>query len=178
MGIPITKFGEESIGTFFELIPGTMFRTESVPYGIGLTLSLLLKIGKGTVKTLNVNIMNQIISGKKILESIGGVKNYDKEIRTRFKSILPKIDLKSNKNIVFKNSKSTCAIEAIEAGTNPLPFTSAVSGIVDENSSTQTVFCSGALPAPIVETSLVVGVVFLISLIVTRIVLASSTCSL
>ena len=102
MGVPITKFGEDSIGTWFEAVPGTIFITESVPYGVGLTMSLLSRLGPGTLNSLNVNIINQIEAGKKILEAKGGEKKYDEEIRARFKPKFPDIDYKSYKNIVFE----------------------------------------------------------------------------
>jgi hypothetical protein len=102
MSVPITKLGEDSIGTWFEAVPGTIFRTESVPYGVGLTMSLLSRLGPGTLNSLNVNILNQIEAGKKILEAKGGEKKYDEEIRTRFKPKFPDIDYKSSKNIVFE----------------------------------------------------------------------------
>ena len=102
MGIPITKLGEDSIGTWFEAIPGTIFITESVPYGVGLTMSILSRLGPGSINTININIINQIEAGKKILEKKGGEKIYDKEIRARFKPKLPDINYKSHKNIIFK----------------------------------------------------------------------------
>jgi hypothetical protein len=71
MGVPITKFGEGSRGIWFEAIPGTIFTTESIPYGVGLILSFLSRIGPGTIKTLKVNTLNQIEKGKKILEAKG-----------------------------------------------------------------------------------------------------------
>ena len=102
MGVPITKLGEDSIGTWFDAVPGTIFRTESVPYGVGLTMSLLSKIGPGTVNSINANINNQIEAGKKILEEKGGEKKYDDEIRAKFKPKFPEIDYQSHKNIIFE----------------------------------------------------------------------------
>jgi hypothetical protein len=102
MGVPITKFGEDSLGTWFEAIPGTIFITESVPYGVGLTMSFLCRLAPGTLNTLNVNIIKQIETGKKILDAKGGEKKYDEEIRARFKPKFPDIDYKSYKNIVFE----------------------------------------------------------------------------
>ena len=102
MGVPITKFGEGSRGIWFEAIPGTIFITESITYGVGLILSLLSRIGPGTINTLNVNTLNQIEKGKKILEAKGGEKKYDKEIRAKFKPKLPDIDYKSHRNIIFE----------------------------------------------------------------------------
>jgi len=102
MGVPVTKFGEESIGTWFEAIPGTIFRTESVPYGIGITMSILSRLGPGTLNTLNVNVINQINAGKEILKAKGGEKKYDQYIRSVFKPKFPDIDYKSHEKIVFE----------------------------------------------------------------------------
>ena len=46
-GIPITKFGEDSIGKWFFAIPGTIMRMESVPYGFSGSTKLLKKIAPG-----------------------------------------------------------------------------------------------------------------------------------
>ena len=102
MNIPITKFGEGSRGIWFEAIPGTIFTTESIPYGVGIILNFLSKIGPGTLNTLNVNTLNQIETGKKIIKEKGGENKYDNEIRARFKPKLPDIDYKSHKNITFE----------------------------------------------------------------------------
>ncbi len=102
MGIPITRLGEESIGKWFDAIPGTIFRTESIPYGVGLTLILLSRLAPGTINTINVNIANQIKSGEKIIKEKGGEKRYDEEIREKFKPKFLDIDYKSHKNIIFK----------------------------------------------------------------------------
>ncbi len=40
-GIPITKFGEDSIGNWFSAIPGTIMISESIPYGFGTSTKLL-----------------------------------------------------------------------------------------------------------------------------------------
>ena len=101
MGVPITKFGEESIGKWFEAIPGTIFRTESIPYGVGLTMNILSKISPGTINTINVNILNQMEEGKRILETKGGEKIYDEDIRSKFKPKFLDIDYKSHKSITF-----------------------------------------------------------------------------
>lgn len=103
MGIPITKLGEDSLGTWFEAVPGTLFITESVPYGVGLTMSLLSRLGPGTLNSINVNITKQVEAGKKILKAKGGETQYDKEIRAKFKPKFPDLDYRSDtKNIVFE----------------------------------------------------------------------------
>lgn len=103
MGIPITKLGEDSIGTWFEAVPGTVFITESVPYGVGLILSILSRIGPGTLNSINMNTSKQVEAGKKILEAKGGEKRYDEEVRSKFKPKFPDLDYKSyTKNITFE----------------------------------------------------------------------------
>jgi len=103
MGVPITKLGEDSLGIWFEAVPGTLFITESVPYGVGLIMSLLSRLGPGTLNTLNFNVLNQVEAGKKIFEAKGGEKKYDEEIRAKFKIKFPDLDYKSNKkNITFE----------------------------------------------------------------------------
>ena len=49
MGVPITKFGESSMGLWFKPIPGTMFVTESLPYGIGMITKALMLLAPKTV---------------------------------------------------------------------------------------------------------------------------------
>ena len=102
MHVPITKLGEESIGTWFDALPGTMFWTESIPYGIGLTTKALMRIAPGTIDTMNANIMNQIEKGKKVLKEKGGEEKYDEEARTKFKPKFPEVKLKKHKKIIFE----------------------------------------------------------------------------
>ena len=54
------------------------------------------------LNTLNINTLNQIEAGKKIIKEKGGENKYDNEIRARFKPKLPDIDYKSHKNITFE----------------------------------------------------------------------------
>ena len=48
-GVPITKFGEDSIGVWFFPIKGTIMRLESIPYGLGA----MIKIGKIIIMQFN-----------------------------------------------------------------------------------------------------------------------------
>jgi len=102
MGVPITKFGEESIGVWFDAIPGTMFKSESLPYGVGLLSRALMKLAPATVERINKNILKQIEKGKKILERMGE-KEYDEEVRKRFHMKIPKVSIEKSEKIIFKN---------------------------------------------------------------------------
>ena len=101
-GIPITRFGEDSIGVWFFAVPGTIMRMESLPYVLDLSIKLLKKIAPGTIDKLNANVIEQIKRGKKILEEMGE-ENYDKKAR-RKKSIAkkPKLVLRNTEKIVFE----------------------------------------------------------------------------
>ncbi len=102
MGIPITKFGEEALGVWFEAVPGTMFWTESVPYGMNLLFKIIMKIAPGTVDTINVNIQKLREKGAKIIQEYGGEKQYDKYRRENFKPVFPTLDIETQKGIVFE----------------------------------------------------------------------------
>jgi len=98
-GIPITKFGEDSIGIWFKALPGSIMRVESLPIGLGIASKILMeKIAPSSVKKINNSILKQYEKGKKILEEIGE-KEYDKKVRKGYK--MPKIELEK-KSIIFE----------------------------------------------------------------------------
>ena len=99
-GIPITKFGEDSIGVWTYALPGSILRLESLPYGIGSSLKILLKIAPGSVARINNSILRQIEEGRRIIEKAGGEKAYDEMARKRKKR--PVIELKEKEGLVFK----------------------------------------------------------------------------
>lgn len=100
MGCPITRFGESSIGMWFDAIPGTMMKSESLPYGVGFLSKILMKIAPSTVNSINLNIHKQIEKGKGILGEVGE-DVYDRQTREKFRLKVPKIALKKDKNIIF-----------------------------------------------------------------------------
>lgn len=102
MNVPITKIGEESIGIWFDVIPGTIFLSESVPYGFGFTVMFLNKIAGGTVDSINANTMKMIETGKKIFEEKGGEKEYDRMVRENFTPRFPKVSKTAHRKIVFE----------------------------------------------------------------------------
>ncbi|MBU0497366.1 MAG: hypothetical protein KKG04_05360 [Candidatus Thermoplasmatota archaeon] len=65
--IPITRFGEDSIGRWFFPTPGTIMFMESIPYGLGGSSRLLKIIAPGSMERVNISIQNQIIMGQKLL---------------------------------------------------------------------------------------------------------------
>lgn len=101
MGSPITRLGEGSIGNWFEAVPGTVWRSESLPYGIGLLSRLLLFLAPGSVNKLNVNITKQREKGRLILEQAGGEDRYDARIRAQ-RSKMPRMELAEEINVHFR----------------------------------------------------------------------------
>ncbi|MEA2053521.1 MAG: transglutaminase domain-containing protein [Candidatus Thermoplasmatota archaeon] len=99
-GIPITKFGEDSLGTWFFALPGTTMRMESIPYGLGSATKLLKKIAPGSMERVNASIFGQIERGKQILEEAGGEAAYDKKVRKKIPKT-PKMELQTAKGVAF-----------------------------------------------------------------------------
>ena len=101
-GIPITKFGEDSIGRWFFAIPGTVMRMESVPYGFAGSTKLLKKIAPGSMERVNISILKQIEKGKKIIEKTGGLEAYDRQARKEKGPQKPEMKIKKTEKIVFE----------------------------------------------------------------------------
>jgi len=101
-GIPITKFGEDSIGNWFFAIPGTIMHMESVPYGFAGSTRLLKKIAPGSMERVNISILKQIEKGRTIIEESGGIKAYDEKARKQKGPKKPEMKIQKTKNIVFE----------------------------------------------------------------------------
>ena len=102
MGVPITRFGEESLGVWFNAIPGTMFWAESIPYGLDYILKLLFKMAPGTIDSINANAQKLREKGAKIIKEHGGEKQYDTYKRENFKPLFPKMDIQTQKGLIFE----------------------------------------------------------------------------
>jgi hypothetical protein len=100
-GIPITKFGEDSLGRWFFAIPGTIMHMESIPYGLGGSTRLLKKIAPGSMERVNISIQRQIQYGAKIIKDEGGFDAYDQKARGVKGLKMPTMDLKGKKEITF-----------------------------------------------------------------------------
>jgi len=103
-GIPITKFGEDSIGVWFHALPGTIMRMESLPITLGPSSKLLMrKIAPASVAKINASILQQIEKGRKIIEEAGGEEAYDRMARQKMGPEVPKIEVEYRKDkISFK----------------------------------------------------------------------------
>ena len=100
-GIPITRFGEDSLGKWFFALPGTVMRMESIPYGLGGVTGLLKKIAPGSMERVNASIQQQIQRGREILDEAGGEQAYDAQVRKKSAPKMPKMDLLETTPISF-----------------------------------------------------------------------------
>ena len=101
-GIPITEFGEDSIGRWFFAIPGTIMKMESVPYGFSGSTRLLKIIAPGSMERVNISILKQIEKGREIIKKAGGKEAYDKEKRKQKGPKKPEMKIQKTKKIVFE----------------------------------------------------------------------------
>jgi len=100
-GIPITRFGEDSIGVWFYPHPESVMHLESFPYGLGLLLKLAHVVAPGTIAKVNANVQQQIASGETILEEAGGEMAYNEMVREQ-QPTEPKMRLEPTQQIVFE----------------------------------------------------------------------------
>jgi hypothetical protein len=80
-GIPITRFGEDSLGVWFTAQPGTIMRLESLPLGLAAGSRILHKISPGSMERVSISVVKQIEQGREILAQAGGVRAYDEHVR-------------------------------------------------------------------------------------------------
>lgn len=104
-GIPITKFGESSLGIWFFAVPRTTETIESIPYGLGGGAYLLKKLAPGSMERVNISIQRQNKIGKKIIEDTGGKEAYNTMARKKRASQKPVFDLSDKKGIIFGDEK-------------------------------------------------------------------------
>ena len=80
-GLPITQFGEDSLGLWFHAKPGTIMHLESIPPGLALGSRAFFAISPGSVERVNVSATKQIAKGRRIIEAAGGLEAYDAQAR-------------------------------------------------------------------------------------------------
>jgi hypothetical protein len=107
-GLPITEFGESSLGLYFDPIPGSINRFESIPLGLVLSLKLSNALAPATMERLNITVAMVQKGGLQEIEDAGGIQEYNKAAKRRRElfsaaEILDQAGLKhSDKIIVMK----------------------------------------------------------------------------
>ncbi len=82
-GIPVTRFGEDSLGVWFTAKPGTIMHLEALPWGITFGSHLLHRISPASMERVNISVLKQIKNGKQILAEAGSVQAYDAAARAK-----------------------------------------------------------------------------------------------
>lgn len=80
-GIPITHFGEDALGVWFQARPGTIMRLEALPMGLAAGSWLLHKISPASMERVNASVLQKIEEGRKIIQDAGGAQAYDRKVR-------------------------------------------------------------------------------------------------
>ena len=80
-GLPITRFGEDSLGLWFHAKPGTIMRVEAIPPGLAMGSRAFFAISPGSVERVNVSAGREIAAGRRIIEAAGGLEAYDRQAR-------------------------------------------------------------------------------------------------
>jgi len=80
-GIPITRFGEDSLGVWFEADERTIMRPEALPFGLAAGSRALHAISPGTMERVNISVQKQIAQGREIIARAGGSQAYDRQAR-------------------------------------------------------------------------------------------------
>lgn len=81
-GIPISRLGEDAIGSWFSARPGTIMRLESLPTGLAAGSRLLHKISPGSMERVNASVMREIAKGREVIAAAGGLEAYDRAARS------------------------------------------------------------------------------------------------
>ena len=80
-GIPITRFGEDSLGVWFQAKPGTIMRPEALPPGLAAGSRALHAISPGSMERVNISVCKQIKKGRQVIAEAGGLTAYDRQAR-------------------------------------------------------------------------------------------------
>ena len=102
-GLPITKLGEDSIGIFFDAVPGTIQQVESIPLGVDWGTNLLLRITPATPERVAVAYQRAAMYGRQVIAEAGGRDAYDNMARERLRLSSPTIAAKDDTALVFED---------------------------------------------------------------------------
>ena len=101
LGLPITRFGEVTLGTWYTPDPRSLVTVESIPYGLNSFARFVCHIAPAAIDRVNANIVEQCHLGRAILDE-AGEEAYDARARLPFQKAGPSIILKRREQIVFR----------------------------------------------------------------------------
>ena len=110
-GWPICEFGEHAEGTYFDAIPGSIHRFESIPFGLGMSLKLSNWLAPATMERLNARMVRVQQLGLQEVDDAGGLQEYNKAAKKRREvfsadELLDQAALKHYDKIIIKKPQS------------------------------------------------------------------------
>jgi hypothetical protein len=87
-GIPLSRLGEDAIGSWFVARPGSIMWLESLPRGLVIGSHILHKISPGSMERINVSVQEEIAKGSQVIEKAGGREAYDRQARHQSQPVL------------------------------------------------------------------------------------------
>jgi hypothetical protein len=88
---------------WYNAVPGTIMRMESIPYGFATSLEILHTIAPGSMERVNLSILRQKEKGRRIIEEAGGVEAYDRKARAKQGPRSPAMHIAKKPQIVFED---------------------------------------------------------------------------
>jgi hypothetical protein len=99
---PIARFGEDAIGTMWELIPGTIERFESIPLRRGIAMKAFMWLAAAAMERFNVFFQTRLLpKGGSVIEEAGGIEAYERTARETLKRSFQTVELEDNEALVF-----------------------------------------------------------------------------
>jgi hypothetical protein len=87
-GIPLSRLGEDAIGSWFVARPGSIMRLESLPRGLVIGSRILHLLSPGSMERINVSVQEQIAEGGRVIAEAGGRDAYDRQVRRQAEPVL------------------------------------------------------------------------------------------
>jgi len=101
LNLPITRFGEQAIGVWYSVEPGSITRVESIFYGLNILMKSAKKLAPSFIDKANIKLAKQCKTGRKILDE-SGEHAYDAQARSLFLRKHPEIKLLKKDEIIFE----------------------------------------------------------------------------
>jgi hypothetical protein len=99
--LPIAKLGEDPIGNFYDAVPGTIQRVESLPLAMSMGMNMLFRLMPGSPERLSIWTQKVAEYGRQIIAEAGGREAYDRKARERLRTSSLKIEPRDDEALVF-----------------------------------------------------------------------------
>ena len=101
LNLPITQFGEVSLGVWYSADPESIVQLESIPFGLNAVMKFVNHMAPAAIDNANANLLAQCSRGRAILQE-KGEQAYDENIRKTFKPSVPETVMEVREEITFE----------------------------------------------------------------------------